>query len=459
MKAFEQRHALAKGRLEADFAPHGALGDLRDFRLDAEFGGEFVDTFLLDDGGIHVRNEELLAAAFRLLCGKVDFRLAECRACRCLRRCRVAVKGDVAGFTFRQPHRFTGCGQGAPRCFDMRACKRRGFIAYQGQDIFHRGNRKEPYVSVAIGRAVLIAGPTASGKSALALAVAERFGGEIINADSMQLYREMRIITARPSREEEARVPHHLYGVTGATEPLSAGRWAVRAAERMREIADRGALPVVVGGTGLYLRALIDGLSPVPQIEADLREAVRAEVAAAGESAHALLRAVDPVLAGTVRPSDLQRISRGIEVARATGRPLSEWQRVPPQPLVTGNFARIVLTPERGWLRERIDRRFDLMLDEGALEEARFMAGLGLDPDLPAMKALGLRPLIRHIEGEISLEEAAELGKRESRAYAKRQETWFRTQMIAWNTFFEQYSERLNDKIFSFVDELGLTRP
>jgi tRNA dimethylallyltransferase len=197
----------------------------------------------------------------------------------------------------------------------------------------------------------------------------------------------------------------------------------------------------------------------VPQIEADLREAVRAEVAAAGESAHALLRAVDPVLAGTVRPSDLQRISRGIEVARATGRPLSEWQRVPPQPLVTGNFAKIVLTPERGWLRERIDRRFDLMLDEGALEEARFMAGLGLDPDLPAMKALGLRPLIRHIESEISLEEAAELGKRESRAYAKRQETWFRTQMIAWNTFFEQYSERLNDKIFSFVDELGLTRP
>lgn len=314
-------------------------------------------------------------------------------------------------------------------------------------------------MSVAIDRAVLIAGPTASGKSALALAVAARFGGEIINADSMQLYREMRIITARPSRDEEARVPHHLYGVTEAAHPLSAGRWAARAAESMREIAARGALPVVVGGTGLYFRALTEGLAPIPQIAADLREAVRAEVAAVGTDAHALLKAVDPVLADTIRPTDLQRISRGIEVARATGRPLSEWQRVPPEPLVTGRFAKIVLTPERGWLRDRIDRRFDLMLNEGALEEAQFMAGLMLDPGLPAMKALGLRPLIRHIEGEISLEEAVELGKRESRAYAKRQETWFRTQMIAWNSFFEQDSERLSDEIFSFVDELGLTGP
>jgi tRNA dimethylallyltransferase len=312
-------------------------------------------------------------------------------------------------------------------------------------------------VSAAIGRAVLIAGPTASGKSALALAVAERFGGEIINADSMQLYREMRIITARPSREEEARVPHHLYGVTEAAQPLSAGRWAARAAERMCEIAARGALPVVVGGTGLYFRALTEGLAPIPQIAAELREAVRAEVAAAGADAHELLKAVDPVLADAIRPTDLQRISRGIEVARATGRPLSEWQRVPPVPLVTGSFAKIVLTPERGWLRDRIDRRFDLMLTEGALEEARFMAGLALAPELPAMKALGLRPLIRHIEGEISLDEAADLGKRESRAYAKRQETWFRTQMIAWNGFLAQDSERLNEEIFSFVDDLGLT--
>lgn len=459
MQAFQQRHTLAKGWLETDFTPHGTLCDLRNFRLDAEFSGKFINAFLFDDGRIHIRDEEPLAAAFCLLRGKVDLSIAERRACSSFHSHGVAVEGDVAGLTFSEPHRFTGCGQSAPCCFDMRACKRRCFIAYQGQDIFHRGNRKEPYVSVAIDRAVLIAGPTASGKSALALAVAERFGGEIINADSMQLYREMRIITARPSRDEEARVPHHLYGVTEAAHPLSAGRWAARAAESMREIAARGALPVVVGGTGLYFRALTEGLAPIPQIAADLREAVRAEVAAVGTDAHALLKAVDPVLADTIRPTDLQRISRGIEVARATGRPLSEWQRVPPEPLVKGRFAKIVLTPERGWLRDRIDRRFDLMLNEGALEEAQFMAGLALDPGLPAMKALGLRPLIRHIEGEISLEEAVELGKRESRAYAKRQETWFRTQMIAWNSFFEQDSERLSDEIFSFVDELGLTGP
>ena len=319
-------------------------------------------------------------------------------------------------------------------------------------------------MSEPVGRAVLIAGPTASGKSALALALAEKFGGEIVNADSMQVYREMRVLTARPSSAEEARVPHHLYGVTGAAAPLSAGLWAVRAVEAMRDIATRGRLPVVVGGTGLYFRALVEGLAPIPQIPADIREAVRAEVAEAGPHAHALLAEADPVLAETIRPSDLQRIARGIEVLRATGRPLSAWQQVPPEPLVTGDFAKLVLAPEREWLRQRIDRRFDLMLEEGALEEARAMAALmegerGFDPALPAMKALGLRPLIRHLAGEITLAEAAEAGKRESRAYAKRQETWFRTQMISWKAIFTQDSESLNEEIFSFIDDFGLTRP
>jgi len=313
-------------------------------------------------------------------------------------------------------------------------------------------------LSEPVGRAVLIAGPTASGKSALALSLAEKLGGEVVNADSMQLYREMRVLTARPSEAEEARVPHHLYGVIPASAPLSAGLWAVRAAEVMREIAERGRLPIVVGGTGLYFRALTEGLSPIPQIPAAIREAVRSEVAEAGPHAHALLAEVDAVLAESIRPSDKQRIARGIEVFRATGRTLSAWQKEPPEPLVIGNFAKIVLVPERGWLRERIDRRFDLMLEEGALEEARAMAALDLDPALPAMKALGLRPLIRHLAGETSLEEAAEAGKRESRAYAKRQETWFRTQMISWKAFSTQLSESLNAEILSFIDDLGLTR-
>lgn len=313
------------------------------------------------------------------------------------------------------------------------------------------------------GPVIVVAGPTASGKSALALALAEKVGGEIVNADSMQVYREMRVLTARPSAAEEARVPHHLYGVTDAASPLSAGLWAVRAAAAMREIAARGRLPIVVGGTGLYFRALVEGLAPIPQIPAEIREAVRAEVAEAGPHAHALLAETDPTLAETIRPSDLQRIARGIEVFRATGRRLSAWQQEPAAPLVTGDFVKLVLAPERQWLRERIDRRFDLMLAEGALGEAEAMAALmegerGLDPSLPAMKALGLRPLIRHLAGEIPLEEAAELGKRESRAYAKRQETWFRTQMISWNAISTQDSESINEKIFPFIDDLGLTR-
>lgn len=313
-------------------------------------------------------------------------------------------------------------------------------------------------MSVDVGRAVLIAGPTASGKSALALELAARLGAEIVNADSMQLYREMRVLTARPTEAEEALFPHHLYGVQAAGAPLSAGRWAVEAARIMGEIAGRGRVPIVVGGTGLYFRALVEGLAPIPAIPAELRRDVRAEVAAAGEGAHALLAAADPALAASIRPSDRQRIARGIEVARATGRPLSEWQQVPPVPLIAGRFAKIVLMPDREVLRARCDARFVRMVEEGALEEAAAMAALDLDPSLPAMKALGLRPLMGHLAGALLIEEAIAAGQAETRAYAKRQETWFRTQMIAWTAFFAQDSESVNAEIFSFIDDLGLTR-
>ena len=313
-------------------------------------------------------------------------------------------------------------------------------------------------MSEPVGSAVLIAGPTASGKSALALELAERLGGEIVNADSMQLYREMRVLTARPSAAEEALFPHHLYGIQGAAEPLSAGRWAVRAAQVMGEIAGRGHIPIVVGGTGLYFRALVEGLAPIPAIPAELRRAVRAEVAAAGEGAHALLAEADPALAATIRPSDRQRIARGIEVARATGRRLSEWQQVPPVPLIAGRFAKIVLMPDREVLRARADARFARMVAEGALDEAAAMAALDLDPALPAMKALGLRPLMAHLAGALLIEEAIAAGQAETRAYAKRQETWMRTQMVAWTAFFTQDSESINAEIFSFIDDLGLTR-
>lgn len=305
--------------------------------------------------------------------------------------------------------------------------------------------------------AILIAGPTASGKSALALALAERLGGEIVNADSMQVYAELRVLTARPSAAEESRARHHLYGVLGGDEPCSAGRWSRMALEALRDIEARGRVPIVVGGTGLYFRALTEGLSPIPPVPDEVRAAVRAEVLAAGEGAHDLLLEADPELAAVIRPSDRQRIARGVEVARGTAKPLSQWHKEPPAPLLAGKLARIVLAPDRDWLRARCDRRFEAMVGEGAVEEARALAALDLDPALPLMKALGLRPLIEYVSGDITLSEAMERGQAETRAYAKRQETWLRTQMIAWKRFFEQDSERLKDKIFSFIDELGLT--
>ncbi len=305
--------------------------------------------------------------------------------------------------------------------------------------------------------AILIAGPTASGKSALALALAERLGGEIVNADSMQVYRELRVLTARPSRDEEARAPHHLYGVLSGSEHCSPGKWSRMALEVLRDIEARGRVPIIVGGTGLYFRALTEGLSPIPTIPADIREAVRAEVAAAGEGAHHLLVDADPELATVIRPSDRQRIARGIEVARGTARLLSQWHKEPPAPLLVGRLAKIVLAPDRDWLKQRCDARFEAMIGEGAVEEARALGDLGLDPGLPLMKALGLRPLVDYASGNIDLSDAIARGQAETRAYAKRQETWFRTQMIAWNRQSAQDSERLTSIIFSFVDELGLT--
>jgi tRNA dimethylallyltransferase len=305
--------------------------------------------------------------------------------------------------------------------------------------------------------AILIAGPTASGKSALALAVAEAFGGEIVNADSMQVYRELRLLTARPSPEDEARVPHHLYGVLSGAENCSAGKWSRMAVEAIAGIEARGRAPVIVGGTGLYFRALTEGLAPIPAVPEAVREAVRAEVAAS-DNPHALLVAADPELADVIRPSDRQRIARGVEVARGTGKPLSQWHKEPPAPLIKGPLARIVLAPDRDRLKKRADARFEAMVAMGAVEEAGALAALGLDPSLPLMKALGFRPLADYVSGKIDISTAVARGQAETRAYAKRQETWFRTQMIAWRRFVAQDSESVKAEIFSFIDELGLTR-
>ena len=283
-------------------------------------------------------------------------------------------------------------------------------------------------------RAVLIAGPTASGKSALALELAERFGGVIVNADSMQVYRDLRIITARPTPEEEKRTPHRLYGFVDAAENYSVGRWCRDVEEALKEARSQGRIPILVGGTGLYFKALTTGLAAVPPIPADIRAEVRSRLQREGSPAlHVELARLDPATAKRVTMNDRSRISRALEVVLATGRPLSDWHIEGLPPLIDSKrVAKVFISCERKELVHRIERRFAAMLKSGALEEVRRLAARGLDPSLPAMKAHGVPWLIRHLDGEISLEAAVAGAVMDTRRYAKRQLTWFRNQMEDW---------------------------
>jgi len=278
---------------------------------------------------------------------------------------------------------------------------------------------------------ILIAGPTASGKSALALQLAERLRGVVVNADSMQVYRDLRIITARPTPKEEARVPHRLYGRIDAAENYSVGRWRADAAATLETTKRYGRTAIVVGGTGLYFSALTRGLAAVPPVPAEIRAQVRARLAREGINAlHAELMRRDPAAAARLMPGDRARISRALEVVLATGRSLLAWhEEGNTANLDAARAAKIFLMPDRDELMHRIDARFDAMLAAGALEEVRALAERNLAPDLPAMKAHGVPWLIRHLRGEIGIEEAAEGGKRDTRQYTKRQATWFRNQL------------------------------
>ncbi len=282
--------------------------------------------------------------------------------------------------------------------------------------------------------AILIAGPTASGKSALALAVAARFDGTIVNADSMQVYRDLRIITARPTPDEEARVPHRLYGHVDAAENYSVGRWCRDVSAVLDELAEAGRVPVIVGGTGLYFKALTAGLAAVPAIPGGIREQVRSRLMSEGVRAlYAELLERDPQTAHRLMPNDRARIARALEVMLATGRSLSDWHREGMPPLIdAGKTAKVFITCERDELVRRIQARFAAMLEAGALEEVRRLAARQLDPSLPAMKAHGVPWLIRHLNGEITLQEAAAGAVMDTRRYAKRQLTWFRNQMKDW---------------------------
>jgi tRNA dimethylallyltransferase len=292
-------------------------------------------------------------------------------------------------------------------------------------------------------KTVLIAGPTASGKSALALAVAERFGGTVINADSMQAYRDLRIITARPSPEEETRVPHLLYGHVDAAVNYSTGQWLREVAAAVKEIRAQGRLPIVIGGTGLYFTALTKGIAAVPPTPAAIRNEVRGRLRAEGVAPlYAELLQLDPETAHRLMPNDRSRIARALEVFKATGRSLRDWHREGmPSPIDTSGAIKIFLKTERAALVERIETRFGAMLGTGAIEEVGALAARQLDPLLPAMKAHGVPWLIRHLNGEISLEDAAAGAVMDTRRYAKRQLTWFRNQLPDWTWIEPQRAE------------------
>ena len=278
---------------------------------------------------------------------------------------------------------------------------------------------------------MLIAGPTASGKSALALSLAQKTGGVVINTDSMQVYRDLRIITARPTAAEEALAPHRLYGHVDAAVNFSAGAWVADAAKILSEANAEKRLPIFVGGSGLYFKALTRGLSAVPPIPAEVRDSVRARLERDGvEALHAELTLRDPASAERLKPRDRARIARALEVVEATGRALTDWHREGLPPLLPpGEFSALFLEPERDALYARIDTRFEAMLSAGALEEVAALAARQLDPLLPAMKAHGVPALIRHLRGDISRDEASEIGRADTRHYAKRQFTWFRHQL------------------------------
>jgi tRNA dimethylallyltransferase len=278
-------------------------------------------------------------------------------------------------------------------------------------------------------RVIVVTGPTASGKSALALALAERRGGTVINADAMQTYDAFPVLTAQPAAEERARVPHALYGVLPLSETLSAARWRALASIEIERCLAARRRPILCGGSGLYLRTLMKGIAAIPDAPAALREQANAEWQAMGaEAFRARLAEKDPAVVSRLKPGDRQRHVRAWEVWRATGRPISAWQGQEGDP-APWRFATIVLAPERAWLRERIATRFDAMLADGVLAEVRAVFDTSPDPGWPGLKAHGAPELFRHFRGELTLDEARRIAVDHTRQYAKRQMTWIRHQM------------------------------
>ena len=305
---------------------------------------------------------------------------------------------------------------------------------------------------------LVVAGPTASGKSALALRLAEALDGVVINADSMQVYRDLRILSARPSPADEARAPHRLYGVLDAAERGSVAGWREAALAEIAAARAGGRTAVLCGGTGLYLRAMLEGIAEIPPVPAAVAEAAAARYARlGGETFRDELRALDPAAADRLFPGDGQRLQRAWAVATATGRALSAWQAdVPARPAGLA-FRRVLLFPPRPASAEAVERRFRAMVAAGAVEEVARLAERRLDPALPAMKAIGVPELLAHLQGRATLEQATRDAVVATRRYAKRQRTWFRHQFQSDLRVDAQFSESGFEEIFSKVRELLLT--
>lgn len=306
---------------------------------------------------------------------------------------------------------------------------------------------------------VIIAGPTASGKSALAAEAAAAFGGAVVNADSMQVYRGLEVLTAAPGEAERAKAPHRLFGVLDPADVCSAGRWLGLARDAIAEVRSDGLIPFVTGGTGLYLKVLREGLSEIPEVPEELRaEVAKAYDRVGGETFLAELEAIDPAAAARLPPADRQRLVRAMSVWRATGRCLSAWQADAPQvPGVAGRYATILLDPPRAALHAAIERRFEEMLAAGALDEVRALAERVPGSRAPALRAVGVPELRAHVEGRRSLEDAVARATQATRQLAKRQATWFRHQIDADLRIEAQYSESVRDEIFSFIRRFVLT--
>lgn len=416
IKAAHEGDALPQRFGEIDVAAHGAIGDGLDGIACTRQDSDLIDAFLSDHGGVHVRDEKPFAPVSFQYDRDID-RQARKRPAEFIHPLNSI---GFRCFSFSQPAHRRSAKFAQHRQHTAIDCARTGGC-YENGDGIHM-------VKSPNKRALLIAGPTASGKSALAIKMARERKGVVINADALQVYRELRILSARPLLEEEASVPHRLYGHVSGFESYSVAHWLDDATKALLAAWDEGQFPVVTGGTGLYFRALEQGLAEIPPIDPAIRKKWRNF---AGDLYGELLR-LDPQAAMFLKSNDRQRIIRSLEVIESTGKPLTQWQAEANRSALLADVTveRIFLNPPREELYARAEARFNRMLAAGAIDEVRAL--LDADPALPMMKAIGIRELSAHLREKMTLDEAAAAAKTATRHYIKRQVTWWRGQMKGW---------------------------